>query len=117
MLVVALDVNGATLARLDQYRVGDFALLKGAGVEVRDAGNDLFLFLGVGHDGGTILGWTTTRARGQGRRCAEQGQESPTGHAVFVARLVARFVTRTEHGKFDGGFTFIHGVSRILGRA
>jgi hypothetical protein len=109
MLVIALDVNGATLARLDQHRVGDFALLKGAGVEVRDAGDDLFLLLGVRHDGRAILRRPAARARGQGRGCAEQGQEAPTGHAVFVARA--------EHGKFDVRLAFIHGVSRNRKRA
>ena len=50
MFGVAFDVDRAALARLDQHRVRDVTLLKGAGVVVGDAGNDLFLLLGVGNN-------------------------------------------------------------------
>ncbi len=115
VLVVALDMDGAALACLDQHRIGDLALLKGAGVVVRDAGNDLFLFLGVGHDGRAIFRQPAPCARGQGRGRSEQGQKPPTGNAVAIA--IGGLAAGGEHWKLDGGPAFIHGVSRLRGLA
>ena len=106
MLVVALDVDGAALARLHQDRIRNLALLEGAGIVVRDARDDLFLLLRVRNDGRAVLGRLAARTGGQRRGSAEQGQEAPAGNAV-----VRPGVGATDHGKLDDGLAVIHVAS------
>ena len=101
MFGVALDVNRATLARLDQHWVRDFTFLESAGVVVGHARNDLFLLLGVGNHGCTTARQLAARARGQGGRGTEQREKTPTGHAIA-------FAVGVEQGQMKGVGLWLH---------